>query len=112
MDDQSRQLYFWLGCIPTRIILVLIAYFLPLNYLPYYGIVTLLISLGFIRAFFFSNKNVGFFKGDIWWNNLRLVHAVLYLSFSIGAFLEFEYSWVFLLIDVIIGMISFINEYY
>lgn len=112
MNDQTRQLYFWLGCIPARTLLVLLAYYLPLQYLPYFGIVTLLISIGFIRAYFFSNKDTGFFKGDIWWNDLRLVHSFLYLSFSIGAFLQERCSWLFLFADLCIGIISFITNYY
>ena len=112
MDEKTRQLYFWLGCIPTRILFVIIAYYLPIEYLPYFGILTIAISLGFIRAYFFSEKNTGFFEGDVWWNNLRLVHSMNYLLFSIGAFSKYEYSWIFLLIDLLIGIISFINQYY
>ena len=112
MDDKTRQLYFWLGCIPTRILFVLIAYYLPIKYLPYFGIITIAMAIGFIRAYFFNKKDTGFFGGDVWWNNLRLVHAFLYLSFSISAFVKYNYSWVFLLVDVLIGIISFMNQYY
>ena len=112
MNEQSRQLYFWLGCMPARTLFVLLAYFLPVNYLPYFGMLTLLISIGFIRSYFFSKKKVGFFKGDIWWNDLRLIHSIIYLLFSISAFSRSKCSWIFLLVDLFIGLISFITHYY
>ena len=47
------------------------------------------------------------FGNKIWWNNLRPIHATLYLLFSYLAINKNNNSWYVLLLDVIIGIIAF-----
>lgn len=51
--------------------------------------------------------------GDkIWWNNLRPLHALLYGLFAYNAIKGNPNSWIFLFLDVIIGLISFLTYHY
>ena len=45
------------------------------------------------------------FGNKIWWNNLRPVHAILYTLFAYNAINKNKEVWIYLLIDVIIGLI-------
>ena len=42
----------------------------------------------------------------IWWNDLRIVHGSLYLLFSYMAFNQNKDAWLILLIDTLIGLVS------
>ena len=78
--------------------------------MPYLGVLALLVAIGFLVIYFGGLRKSGAetFGEKIWWNNLRPVHAVLYFIFAILAFKKNKKSWVVLLIDVIIGFLSFI----
>ena len=48
------------------------------------------------------------FGDKIWWNNLRPIHAILYILFAYNAFNQNKNSYIYLLLDVILGFTSFI----
>ena len=52
------------------------------------------------------------FGDKIWWNNLRPIHAILYTLFAYNAINKNRKAWIYLFIDVIIGLISFIGYHY
>jgi hypothetical protein len=52
------------------------------------------------------------FGEKIWWNHLRPVHSILYFLFAYNAIIGNKYAWVYLLIDVIISLISFLVYHY
>ena len=56
---QKRFLLFLGGCIPLRLLLVYIAKNIPLEYLPYMGLVTLLPAFGFIYLYLSGQRTVG-----------------------------------------------------
>jgi hypothetical protein len=94
---------FWFGCIPTRMILVALAYYNKYNYLlkP----ICLLMGMGFVYMFIQGNKKA--LRNEIaWWHNSRLIHAFNFLMFGLTG------HYAFLLIDVIIGMINKIYNNY
>ena len=101
---------FLFGCLPVRISIALIAKNLDVDYLPIMAIFTSIISLGFFNAYL-KNSRVGFFGGDVWWNNYRLVHSIIFGLFSILAFCKHPDSWIVLLVDVCFGLLFFINNY-
>jgi len=76
--------------------------------MSYFAIV---ISIGFFYLFLSGSRTTGTetFGDKIWWNNLRPVHGLLYLLFALFAYNENKHAWIFLLIDVILGLISFIT---
>ena len=107
---QKRFLLFLIGCIGTRTLLVILAKNASEMYLKYMGYLALLPAIGFIYIFLTGSRQTGaeVFGGKIWWNNLRPVHALLYLLFAYNAILGRKNAWIYLLLDVIIGLISFL----
>lgn len=112
-DLQKRFLLFLIGCIGSRILFVLISKYIPNNYLPYLGYLALLPMIGFSYIWITNSRKTGpEVMGDkIWWNNLRPVHALLYGLFAYNAINKNENAWIYLLIDVIIGFVSFLSHH-
>ena len=105
----KRVLIFLLGCILIRIILVLIAKNINSDNLKLLGYLALLPGLGFMLIYLTGIRKTGLEMGGkmIWWNNLRPIHSLLYLMFAYNAINKKNNSWIYLLIDVIIGISSF-----
>ena len=109
----DKKILFLLGCIPVRIIIVLIAIYLNKEYLPYYGLILLGPALGFLYLYFGNLRlNAPEADGITWWANLRIVHGLLYLSAAILAFQQNTIAWIPLSIDVVFGLIVFINRHF
>lgn len=109
-DLHKRFLLFLFGCITLRCFLVFLAKGASKNLLLAMGTIALLPAIGFFYLFLSGKRKVGSetFGAKIWWNNLRPVHGILYLLFAIYAIRGDKRAWIFLLIDVIIGIISFL----
>ena len=107
---QKRFLLFLIGCIGTRSLFVIITKQININYLSYLGYLSLIPAFGFIYIYLTGSRNTGaeVFGDKIWWNNLRPIHSLLYFLFSYNAINRNKNSWMYLLIDVIIGLISFL----
>lgn len=108
---------FLIGCIPTRLLLVYLAYYLDYTNSPFknlLALITLIIGFGFLTIYFKGLRKTGVETEGrpIWWNNIRPVHGFIYILFSVLYMLNVKNSWMILLIDVIIGLIAFINNYY
>ena len=108
---QKRFLYFLLMCISIRIAFALLAYFIPEKYLPYLGYIALVPAIGFLVIFIGGFRKTGLeVQGsNIWWNSLRPVHSALYFTFAYLAINKNKKSWIILMLDVIIGLISFLT---
>ena len=111
---QKRFLLFIFGCIGLRILFVVIAKNIDIKLLPYLGYLALIMAAGFIYIFVTGSRKTGMetFGAKIWWNDLRPLHALMYSLFAYNAINKNPNSWVFLLIDVIIGLISFLIFHY
>ena len=111
---QKRFLLFLVGCIGSRSLLVLLAKIANTTYLQYLGYVALLPAIGFFYIFLTGSRKTGaeVFGGKIWWNDLRPVHGLLYLLFAYNAITGNSFAWVYLLIDVLIGLTSFLVFHY
>ena len=111
---QKRFLLFLLGCIGVRSLFVIIAKYINTNYLKFLGYLALLPAIGFIYIYLTGTRQTGpETLGDkIWWNDLRPVHACLYLLFAYNAIIGNTHSWIYLLADVLIGLISFLIYHY
>ena len=116
MDSNKKRsvLLFLLGCIGTRTLLVYLSYIATPEYLQYMGIIAGIISVGFMTIYLTGSRKFGIEVngGEIWWNDLRPVYSLLYGLFAYAAINKKSYSWIFLLIDVCIGLISYIFHYY
>ena len=111
---QKRFLLFLIGCIGSRILLVLITKYSPIQYLPLLGYIALVPTIGFIYIYLTGSRKTGaeVFNDKIWWNNLRPIHGLLYGLFAYNAMNGNVNSWIYLLVDVIIGLISFTSYHY
>lgn len=101
-------------CVIVRFLLVILAKNINKDKLPILGYITLIPAIGFISLYLTDSRKTGLeVKGkSIWWNKFRPIHGILYLLFAIYAIKKESNSWIILLIDVIIGIILYINKYY
>lgn len=113
-DLQKRFLLFLFGCVGSRLLLVYVAKNIKEAYLKYLGFLALVPAIGFIYLFLTGKRKTGpeVFGGKIWWNKLRPVHALLYFLFAYNAIIGNKNAWIFLLVDVILGVISFLTFHY
>ena len=111
---QKRFLLFIFGCILVRILLVILAKYINIKYLPILGYISLLVSIVFLFIYFMNLRKSGLevFGDKIWWNNLRPIHGILYGLFGYNAIYKNKDSWIYLLLDVIIGLVSFLYHHY
>jgi hypothetical protein len=113
-DMQKRFLLFLIGCIGIRSIFVLVAKYASTYYLQLLGYLALLPAMGFIYIYLTGSRQVGaeVFGEKIWWNNLRPIHASLYLLFAYNAIKGNTTAYQYLLIDVIFGLCAFLVFHY
>jgi hypothetical protein len=111
---QKRFLLFLIGCIGIRSLFVVVAKNSDIKYLKYMGYLALLPAVGFIYIYLTGSRKTGeeVFGDKIWWNNLRPIHSFLYFVFAYNAIIGNKNAWIYLLADVLIGLISFLLFHY
>jgi len=111
---QKRFLLFLIGCIGTRTLFVILAKNADSTYLQYMGYLATLPAIGFFYLFLSGARKTGgeVFGNKIWWDNLRPLHGLLYSLFAYNAIIGNKSAWIYLLVDVIIGLISFTTFHY
>ena len=109
-DIQKRFLLFLIGCIGTRALFVYVAKNAGPKYLPLLGYLALLPAIGFIYIYLTGSRKTGgeVFGEKIWWNDLRPIHSLLYFLFAYNAIIGNSKAWMYLLVDVIFGLSSFL----
>lgn len=111
---QKRFILFLVGCIGTRSLFVYLSKMASKSILMYMGFLALLPAIGFLYIYFTGTRQTGaeVFGDKIWWNDLRPIHGLLYLLFAYNAILGNHFAWIYLLVDVLIGLISFLGFHY
>jgi hypothetical protein len=111
---QKRFLLFLIGCIGVRSLFVLAAKYSNAYYLSLLGYLALLPAIGFSYIYLTGSRKIGAetFGEKIWWNHLRPIHACLYFLFAYNAINGNKNAYIYLMIDVIIGFVSFITFHY
>ena len=114
MNIIQKRFILFLICILIRSFFVYLAKNVNINILKYLGYIAILPSIGFFYLFFTNSRKTGneVFGDKIWWTNLRPIHGLLYSLFAYNAINGNKFSWIYLLIDVIIGLISFLTYHY
>jgi len=84
------------------------------TYLKYMGYLSILPAVGFFYLYLTGSRKTGpeVFGDKIWWNDLRPIHGVMYFLFAYNAINGDAFAWIYLLIDVIIGLVSFLLFHY
>jgi hypothetical protein len=82
--------------------------------LKYLGYLSLIPAFGFFYFYLTGSRKTGaeVFGDKIWWNNLRPLHGLLYILFSYNAINGNKYSWIYLLVDVLFGLINFLIHHF
>ena len=112
----KKFIIFILGCIGCRLTLSMIAKYIMIDYLPLLAIFTIPISISFMYLYIFGNDTADRqleWLGDkkIWWNQLRPIHSITFMIFSIMAINKSQNAWLMLLLDTIFGLISWLNHH-
>lgn len=114
----NHALLFIIGCLGTRSLFVYLAKLANPTQLKWLGYLALLPAIGFIYIFLTGARPTGLEVGGgrIWWNNLRPVHAIMYLIFAYlaitGTTIYSITAWHILAADVILGLSAFLVHYY
>lgn len=105
---------FLFGCIGTRTLLTILAYKIPIENLPIMGYIYIFMGFAFILNYIFKIRKTGIETGGekIWWDNIRPLHAFLYLYFAYLAINKDKNAWKVLFIDTILGLFSFLNHHF
>ena len=104
-SELHRKLLFIGVCIPVR--LTMIYAYINTKYKPLIKFIYLVLALLFIYRFVhFTTKERGGFGNKVWWNNLRMVHSVMYVAFIVTDDIRV------LLLNVILGVLGFLNNYF
>jgi len=108
MDTQKRMLLFTFICIPTRIALAFAAKSVLPKYSKIVSIIAIFIAIAWIYKYFThdSKTSRGAYGGKVWWNKMRIVHAVIFIIFAILVIQKNPNAWLLLLFDVVIGSIA------
>ena len=111
---QKRFLLFLIVCIGIRTIFVYLAKNANTTYLRYMGYLSIFPAIGFFYLFLTGSRKTGaeVFGEKIWWNNLRPIHGLMYVLFAYNAINGNKSAWLYLLVDVIIGLVSFLTFHY
>ena len=111
-----RRIAAFAVCIAVRCGLALVAFLaakqMNLVYLRALGGLALVPALGFSLIWFFEWRKTGLEVGGrkIWWNHLRPFHAAMYAAFGALALMGYRDAYIALVIDVVVGTISFIHN--
>ena len=114
MNKIQKRFFLFSICIFVRTILVLLAYYLDVNYVYYMSFPTFFMGMGFLVIYFNNLRKTGaeVFGSKIWWNDLRVIHGFNYLFFAYLAFTRNKNSYIPLTIDVIFGTIAFLMYHF
>ena len=109
----ERYVLFLVGCIGSRALLAYGAKKIEKDYLPYLGYVCLIPAIGMMYIYLTGSRDYGIEAGGkIWWNILRPIHSILYFLFAYNAINQNENAWIFLAVDVLIGLLAFIFHHF
>jgi uncharacterized membrane protein YdcZ (DUF606 family) len=112
----SQLILFLFVCLVIRFLFVIVAlYVSPDTVKLYMSPIAFVIGISFIVIYLFDLRKTGQEvigkSKSIWWNNLRPVHGIMYLLFAIAGYHKMKFAWVFLLIDVILGILAHAVKY-
>ena len=110
-DIQTRFVLFLFGCILVRFLFAYTAKVIDIKYLHYMGYLSLLLAFGLSYIYLNGLRKTGreVLGSKIWWNMLRPVHAALYFLFAYYAINEDSRAYIYLVMDVVIGLLSFLS---
>ena len=105
----ARIALFLIGCMGARFGL---AYYIKTDESEYkepIAALLFIIAIGFFHIYRNNLRQTGMevFGDEIWWNNLRPVHAMMYLLAAGLVYINHKYAYLVILADTLIGLIFF-----
>jgi hypothetical protein len=106
----NRIALFLGGCMVVRLSFVYLAYTLPPHWVQWMSIPAALFGLSFILLNLFHLRQTGREVNyeRIWWDPIRPVHGMFYLTFAYLAWTLHPQAYVPLAIDIVFGFLAFI----
>ena len=105
----KRLIMFMFICLPCRVLLAYIAKVSDVDTLRMLGYSALIPAVSFMYVY--NTKQTGAFGQKAWWNDLRPLHSLLYLTFAMMAIQGIKYAHSALAFDALIGFVSFIFKH-
>lgn len=107
--NRTRLYYF--GCIPFRFF---IATILLLGINPMIGPVSVLACIALLMAAGFArnhctHKGVGFFGGNVWWDDFRMFHAGIWVLVAVLLFCNVRFAGILVIYDLLPGIMEKCN---
>jgi len=101
----KSEILFLALCIPSRIALSLGAREYPKELIPF----ALVFGLGSLYYYLSGTRTTGAetFGKPIWWNDMRPIHAFMWIAFAVMAFQGKKWAWKILAADVLLGLAAF-----
>ena len=112
MNQTNRILLYLLVCLPVRTIPIIILFLTQKLNTPI-AILYLFMGLSFLyRTTTYTEKQLGAFGGKVWWQNLRLIHGIIYL-FAAWLINKNYLKQVkcLLIADLLVGLVGFLIHY-
>ncbi len=111
MDDKNLKNKYLFACIPIRLSIALLIYYLPEKYIKYtipiFILSILLTSFKYIQ-YEMNNNQIGAFGQKVWWNNIRLLHIIILISYISCIYFKQDIYRIIMFIDLILGMSMYI----
>lgn len=100
------------GCVFAR--LAVVYYLVEFPWLLKFASLIYLIIASFMLYFYATRTRMTGLEvggGEIWWNNWRPVHAIIYIIFAVKAYYGQSTAHYWLLGDIALGIILFLRHY-
>lgn len=96
-------------CIILRLLLAYLV-FVTYNKKKRYILIIIYLSsaIGLLYHYLNKKRKNGAFDNIVWWDDLRPLHAVLFISTSILLYIKNPYSYILPFTDTIIGLIMYL----
>jgi len=105
-----RLIYFIFLCIPIRLALVAMAKKASPDKLKLMGYMAMIPGLIMTYLWFSGGRQTSEISGPAWWAPLRLAHGLLWLAFSASAISGDRNAWVWMSMDVALGLINWVSN--
>jgi len=102
---------FWLGCIPARLVLAGLPFYLEDEMLRIYSYVLFAIGFSFLFLYFTGSRMNAFesSRGVTWWAPWRIMHGILYVMAAMYAYNGVRDSSV-LMLDTVMGALLWFSK--
>jgi hypothetical protein len=113
MNCFKASLLFLLACIPVRLLIAYAVQRTPEKYRLLVALALLVPAIGFLTIYFKGlrqnpGETFGCNNGQVWWNDLRPIHGLLYATAAVLVLKESPFAHYPLYLDVLIGITAFV----